>query len=235
MKKTATFTFYDELNELFGRNAGKQITGCDFKGRQSVKHLVESLRIPHTEVGRIIVNEQPVDLSYIVEDQDDVHVYPARGKAGKFLVQFISDNHLGKLSTFLRVLGFDVLYQNDFQDEQLARISNDESRILLTRDRGLLMRRNVNQGYCVRARDPRKQLDEVIKRFELKDEIKPFKRCLRCNSILEHIDKEAVIHRLQPLTKKYYDEFHICTACDQLYWKGSHYEHMEDFLEELLT
>ena len=186
------------------------------------------------EQGKIKVNGKQVDLSYIVEDHDDIQVYPAMGKTGQSPIRFINDNHLGKLSIYLRVLGFDVLYQNDFQDELLARISNDESRILLTRDRGLLMRRNVKLGYCVRARDPRKQLDEVIKRFELIDEIRPFKRCLQCNSLLEPIDKKAVIQRLQPLTKKYYDEFHICPACDQLYWKGSHYEHMENFIDELL-
>jgi uncharacterized protein len=141
------------------------------------------------------------------------------------------DNHLGKLATFLRIMGLDAAYRNDYQDDELAEVASREGRILLTRDRGLLMRKVVSQGYCVRALDPRQQAVEIVRRFDLYGHIRPFRRCLRCNSLLHPVDKQAIIERLEPLTRQYYDEFHICPQCDKIYWKGSHYEHMEKFLE----
>ena len=204
-----------------------------FRGRQSVKHLIEALHGPHTEIGEIRVNGEIVDFSYLVQNGDQVQVLPAEGGLGGARPLFINDNHLGKLATYMRVLGFDALYRNDYQDEELAKIAEQDGRILLTRDRGLLMRREISLGYCVRSREPRRQLVEVLRRYDLFDDIQPFRRCLRCNQALESVDKQAVLHRLQPLTRRYYHEFRICPTCDQIYWKGSHYEHMEDFLKEI--
>ena len=67
---------------------------------------------------------------------------------------------------------------------------------------------------------------EVLQRFDLTKRIIPFHRCVRCNHPLEPVSKEAVLDRLEPLTKQYFDEFQICPACGQIYWKGSHYERM---------
>ena len=232
-RKTARFTFLDELNDFIKDGDVVRSIYCDFRGRQSVKHLIESLHVPHTEVGEIRANDEKVDFNYLVQDRDDVIVFPAKG-IGDASQRFLNDNHLGKLATYLRVLGFDVLYNNQFQDDELAQLSNHDCRILLTRDRGLLMRREVRYGYCVRSRIPREQLIEIVNRFELQESIKPFNRCLRCNHVLEAVDKASIMHRLEPLTKKYYDEFHLCLNCDKVYWKGSHYEHMEKLLNEVL-
>jgi len=125
------------------------------------------------------------------------------------------------------MLGFDCLYQNDYNDPDMADIVQCEERILLTRDRRLLMRKIIRYGYCLRSLDPLEQLTEVIQRFELTGRIQPFHRCLRCNHPLEPVDKEFIISRLEPLTKKHFDEFHLCPACGQIYWKGSHYERMQ--------
>jgi uncharacterized protein with PIN domain len=95
------------------------------------------------------------------------------------------------------------------------------------------MRKSVTDGYCLRSLDSLEQLSEVVKRFDLAQRAVPFHRCLRCNHLLEPISKEAVLDRLEPLTKKYFDEFHICPACGQIYWKGSHYEKMEKLVEEV--
>jgi uncharacterized protein with PIN domain len=133
------------------------------------------------------------------------------------------------------MLGFDTLYQNDYPDEELARISSQEGRILLTRDRGLLKRSAVTHGYCVRETDPREQVREVLQRFDLFGAVKPFRRCMRCNSILQPVAKEAISHRLPPKTRQYYDEFRICRACDQVYWKGSHYQRMQRFIQSVLA
>ena len=70
-------------------------------------------------------------------------------------------------------------------------------------------------------------------RFDLVDSITPFHRCIRCNHPLEPVSKEAVLERLEPLTKQYFDEFQICPACRQIYWKGSHYERMQKLIEQI--
>jgi uncharacterized protein with PIN domain len=131
------------------------------------------------------------------------------------------------------MLGFDTFYHNDYDDATLARISNREGRILLTRDRGLLKRRLVSRGRYVWETDPEAQLVEVIRRFDLLGRIQPFRRCVHCNGVLEPIPKEEILDRLQPKTRLYYDEFRICPDCDHLYWKGSHYQHMERFIRSL--
>ncbi len=131
------------------------------------------------------------------------------------------------------MLGFDCLYENDFDDPDMADIAHAEGRILLTRDRRLLMRKLVEHGYCLRSLDPLEQLTEIIQRFDLTNKIHPFHRCLHCNHILEPVEKEAILDRLEPLTRQYFDEFHICPACGQIYWKGSHYDQMQKVIEEI--
>jgi uncharacterized protein with PIN domain len=139
---------------------------------------------------------------------------------------FVLDSQLGRLARYLRLLGFDSLYRNDYSDAGIARISSEQQRTLLTRDRMLLQRSSITRGYFVRATDPPKQVDEVLKRFDLYNNIKPLSRCIRCNGTLTDVDKVAVIDRLEPKTKRYYNEFRICRDCGQVYWEGSHFRKM---------
>jgi uncharacterized protein with PIN domain len=235
----------EELNNLLPkRNRFKELE-IEFKGRQSVKHIIESLGIPHTEIGFITINENQVDFDYLVQDEDRVIVQPAMPdkdhysgmfNEGKLVIEprFILDNHLGKLATYLRILGFDAIYHNDFQDDELAHNSVDLNRILLTRDRQLLMRKTIRFGYLIRALEPDLQVIEVLNRFNLAGVVKPFNRCLRCNTSLAPVEKETILDRLQPKTKKYFDEFHICPQCERIYWMGSHYECMDRKIADLL-
>jgi uncharacterized protein with PIN domain len=243
--KHAVFLFFDELNNLLPPPHRSTRIPVAFQGNQTVKHLIESLGVPHTEVDTILVNERPVDFSYQVEDQEEIHVFPVFSKPPVTSTQplngssdtqprFILDIHLGKLARYLRMLGFDTWYDNTYDDLQLARLANQYERILLTRDRRLLMRSIVTAGYCIRELDPEGQLVEVIKRFSLAKDIAPFKRCIRCNALLEPVRKEEILDRLQPLTRKFFDEFHICPDCKQIYWKGSHYDRMQLFIQHSL-
>jgi uncharacterized protein with PIN domain len=215
-----------------------------FEQYPSVKHLIESLGVPHTEVGRIVVNGSAVDFHYQVRDGDRIAVRSFSveemqdggipGAGPKFTgARFVLDNHLGKLAVYLRILGFDVLYRNDYQDDELLRIAVEENRILLTRDRRLLMHRALQLGYCVRSLEPRSQAAEVVRRYNLFEHINPFHRCLRCNHPLQPVSKEDVLDRLEPLTRVYYDEFQLCHSCNQLFWKGSHYERMLKLVEDI--
>lgn len=196
-----------------------------FSNHQSVKHLIESLGVPHVEVGRVTVNGEPAELRYRPRTGDRILVQPATGCPTE--PRFLLDNHLGRLAAYLRMLGFDSQYDNKFSDEQMAEIVKSDARILLTRDRRLLMRKVVQFGYCPRSLEPLEQLQEVTCRFNLKVFIKPFHRCLRCNGILQPIEKDAVLDRLEPKTRLYYNEFTLCPDCGQIYWKGSHFDRME--------
>ncbi len=204
----------------------------EFRGRQSVKHLAESLGAPHPEIGRVQVNGRDEATGWITQDGDRVEVHPIENGC-PIEPRFLLDCHLGRLNAHLRMLGFDCSYQNDYDDAMMTGIAQREARILLTRDRRLLMRKVIQHGYCLRSLEPLEQLTEVVQRFDLTDKIQPFHRCLRCNHPLEPVDKEAVIDRLEPLTKLYFDEFHICPACRQIYWKGSHYERMLKLVERI--
>lgn len=210
-----------------------------------MKHAIEALGVPHTEVECILADDRPVDFFYILQEADRLDIYPTI--PAEVLtpvplrpvlpppIRFVADNHLGRLVTYLRLLGFDVLHPKSLDDAELAELSADQSRVLLSRDRRLLMRKIVVYGFCLQSRDPRQQLEDVLERFNLQQAITPWKRCLRCNGQLCRAPKEEIIQRLEPKTKKYYHEFHMCQACQQIYWKGSHYEPLHDFVSEVLA
>jgi uncharacterized protein with PIN domain/sulfur carrier protein ThiS len=232
----AAFRFHAELNDFLQPVQRQQPISLAFSNHQTVKHLIESLGVPHVEVASIQINGQPAGFSRRLADGDQVEVFPF--SAQQRLAQtlngghgFLLDIHLGRLASYLRIMGFDTAYQNDYDDEQLAQICHSQGRILLTRDRRLLMRNLVQRGYCVRALEPRQQVLEVLQRFKLKDQVVPFRRCPRCNTPLEAVSKTEVLDRLEPLTKKHFEEFHICPGCGQIYWKGSHYARMQDFID----
>ena len=240
--KIASFEFFAELLDLLPKRLGGGAFSYEFNGNQSVKHLIEALGIPHTEVGRILVNGSIVSDSYLVHSADQIEVHPARYEqqadeapiASQLDFCFVLDNHLGKLAAYLRMLGLDSAYSNDYQDEQLVEIAIRDDRILLTRDRRLLMRKQVRAGYCIRSLEPVDQLKEVVRRFGLQRVVKPFRRCLRCNAVLEDVFKEKVLDRLEPLTRQYYETFSICPACQQIYWQGSHFIRMQQLIQEVL-
>jgi uncharacterized protein with PIN domain len=228
----ATFTFIDELNDFLPHYRKGKTFSLEFAPHQNLKHMLESLGVPHTDFGHLLVDGEPAEPGSLLWEGAQVTIYPAdtplQGEAC-----FILDNHLGQLATYLRMLGFDSLYRNDYQDEELAEVAVDQGRILLTRDRRLLMRKVIRLGYCIHQSNPKKQVAEVLRRFKLFEQIKPFQRCLKCNTPLQSVPKQQIIDRLEPLTKKYYEEFRICPACDQIYWKGSHFEHMLQMIDEM--
>jgi len=239
------FRFYAELNDFLPPERRMRSFPHRVLLGASVKDLIESLGVPHTEVDLILVNRVPVGLTYVVGDGDCISVYPAftaldvssllqlRPPLQEF--RFVVDTHLGRLATYLRMLGFDAIYEVDCDDRELSRISARDNRIVLTRDRGLLKRGEVTYGYFVRATEPRRQLVEVLRQFNLFCAVSLFQRCLRCNVLLQPVAKESVRHRLAPRTAQHYDEFRICPGCQRLYWAGSHYEHMQRFIERILA
>lgn len=230
--KVAYFNIEEKLHWLLPQDKRRENFDYPFNGPQSVKHLIESVGIPHTEIGEIRADGESIGLGYLVRDGERIDV-KAVEPAGEQTSEprFVIDGHLGRLASYLRMLGLDSLYRNDYEDRELVHIGVGEDRILLTRDRRLLMHKNIEIGQLLRSLEPEKQFREVIQRHRLKKWIKPFQRCIRCNSPLEPVRKEDVVENLQPLTRLYFEEFHICPACKQIYWKGSHYDRMQKIIE----
>lgn len=209
--------------------------------RASIKDVIESLGVLHTEVGRLRANGTDVDFNYIVQDNDLFEVFPPTPPIDVFTptilrpnplpaIRFVADVNVGKLASLLRMAGFDTAHHNNLHDAEIAEIAHNEKRIVLTKDTHLLKRKIVEYGHLIREVIPINQLREVIHLFGLNGKIKPFSRCLKCNGFLEPVAKENILHRLLPLTKKYYNTFHRCPQCDRIYWPGSHKEKMRKYL-----
>jgi uncharacterized protein with PIN domain/sulfur carrier protein ThiS len=233
----ARLRFYAELNDFLPSEHRFREFERSFGTGTTVKDLIESTGVPHTEVDLVVVNGRSLDFSRLVRDGDRISVYPTfesfdispalKVRAEPLRrTRFVLDVHLGKLARHLRLLGFDALYERDRSDPELAEISAREQRILLTRDVGLLKRRIVTHGYFVRERDPKAQLAEVVARLDLARSIRPFTRCLNCNGELIPIDKQEIVDRLEARTRRHFDEFWICRRCENVYWKGSHYDRL---------
>jgi uncharacterized protein with PIN domain len=146
---------------------------------------------------------------------------------------FVLDVHLGKLARLLRLLGFDAVYRNDYDDREVVEIGVSQHRVILTRDRRLLFHRVITHGYFVRATDPMAQVREVVDRFDLRGEVRTFHRCMACNGVIRPVPKSQIEHRLEPLTRTYHTEFAQCGDCERVYWKGSHYERLTERLAVL--
>jgi len=235
MPHIAYFRFYEELNDFLPLERRKIRFSYAFDKNPSVKDAIEALGVPHTEVDLILVNGRPVGFEHHLTDNDDVSVYPAfesieitplvrlREKPLR-IPKFVCDVHLGKLSRLLRLLGFDTLYRNDYTDQAIVAVALEQGRCVLTRDRGILKRKAITHGYCLRSTIPAEQAREVVRRFDLKGHAKPFARCVECNGIVARVDKQAVLHDLPPKTRECYDEFYKCDSCGKIYWQGSHFD-----------
>jgi uncharacterized protein with PIN domain len=241
-KKFANFRFYEELNDFLAKDRRKVSFKYCFTGDPSVKDVIEMIGVPHGEIDLILVNGQPVGFDYRLADQDNVSVYPMfeaidissvshylRPKPLR-VIQFILDVHLGKLTKYLRICGFDCLFEN-LPDSEIVELSLQEKRIILTKDRGLLKNKRVTHSYWIRSDDPLEQLLEVFNRFDLKNKIEFLVRCLVCNSRLQEIAKEEVKDKVPSNTLLYYDKFLLCPHCKKIYWEGSHFQNMTRLLE----
>jgi uncharacterized protein with PIN domain/sulfur carrier protein ThiS len=232
---------YGELNDFLPVAWRQEALDCPLHGPASIKDFLESLGIPHPEIDVIVVNGEPVDFGHAVLDGDRVAVYPRfhsfdvdplrAGPASDPEPRFVADVHLGRLTAYLRFAGFDTLYRNDYSDHELVAVSAEEARTLLTRDVGVLKHRLVSRGCFVRAIEPARQLVEVLRRFDLVDRASPFTRCVRCNSLLHQVPKDRIDHLLPPRTREHYRDFSQCPTCGRIFWRGSHHERMQRFLQ----
>jgi uncharacterized protein with PIN domain len=242
------FRFYEELGDFLPPDCRKRSFIHQFQGTPAVKDRIEALGVPHTEVDLILVDGQSVDFMHKLWGGERVAVYPVfecfeLGAGSRLRPQplreprFVLDVHLGRLAAYLRLLGFDCLYRNDYGDEELLSISRDQHRILLSRDTGLLKRAALTHGAFLHATDPRRQLREVCGRFQLDGRIAPFTRCARCNGAVEPLDAQSpgpsTISPSKQTMAQHGGSFSQCQGCGQLYWPGSHLARLRQRLAEV--
>src|SRR5262245_61130384 len=140
--------------------------------------------------------------------------------------RFIADVMVGRLARWLRIAGFDVLYSNAFEDDEIIAISRRDQRVILTRDRGLEARVEPREVILIQDDDYELQLKQVLELFP-RQTGQLFSRFPECNGELIAVDKETVFERIPPYVYLTQDEFARCTQCDRVYWHGTHAGAME--------
>ncbi len=241
----ATVRFYGELNDFLDPpQRGRDIL-IVFQGAPAIRNPIESMGVPHVEVALILANGRAVDLSYRVADHDRISVYPAfrrldlpKADGGEeedgAEVRFAVDIHLRKLARLLRLLGVDAAWCDATAEKERLRCLTAKGRTLLTRNRQLLMRRDIERGYWIRSSDPREQAREVMRRFDLLRRRSPAARCIACNGTLRPVAKDDVIERIPPKTAMWLDAYRECTNCGKLYWEGTHWQRLRAEVRSIL-
>ncbi|ELS56058.1 Mut7-C RNAse domain-containing protein [Streptomyces viridochromogenes] len=217
-----------------GRRAGASAVTTD--GVSTLGHVVESLGVPLTEVGALVVDGREVPVSHVPSAGESVSVRPVERpqRVPGAPLRFLLDVHLGTLARRLRLLGVDTAYEStDIGDPALAARSAAEQRVMLSRDRGLLRRRELWAGAFVYSTRPDEQLRDVLDRF--RPELRPWTRCTACNGLLKEASKEEVADQLEGGTQRTYDVFARCTECGRAYWKGAHHEQLVAIVERALA
>ncbi|CAM5705714.1 Mut7-C ubiquitin/RNAse domain-containing protein OS=Streptomyces violarus OX=67380 GN=FHS41_002576 PE=4 SV=1 [Streptomyces violarus] len=216
------------------RRAGALRAATD--GVSSLGHVVESLGVPLTEVGALLVDGREVPVSHVPAAGESVTVRtvarPQRVPGAP--LRFLLDVHLGTLARRLRLLGVDTAYEStDIGDPALAARSAAEQRVMLSRNRGLLRRRELWAGAFVYSTRPQEQLRDVLDRFQ--PDLRPWTRCTACNGLLRKATKDEVADQLKHGTHATYDVFAQCTECGRAYWKGAHHEQLEAIVERAVA
>ncbi|MFH1296112.1 MAG: Mut7-C RNAse domain-containing protein [Bacteroidota bacterium] len=230
---SADIRFYEELNDFLPQIKRKVSCQVYFRGHPSIKHVIESERVPHTEVDLILINGRSVSFAEKVQNADIISVYPVFESFDISLVsklrpeplrnpRFILDVHLGKLTRYMRMLGFDSCFSPDYTDRELVGISLSQNRTVLTRDRQLLMKKELERGYWIRSDHIIEQVKEVMRRFDLARLVHRYSRCTQCNGTLSRVDASIAHGRFPDHDFSPDLHFSQCDTCKHIYWRGSH-------------
>jgi len=151
--------------------------------------------------------------------------------------RFIVDTNVGKLARWLRILGYDTLFINEIDDKELIAIGLKEKRVLLTKDTQLMLRRVVTSGrlkaLLIEDDNPKDQLRQVVRTMKL-DQERKFTLCLECNEPLVPRSKDEVQDLVPPYVFKTQSHYFQCPACHRIYWRGTHWQRMNQELKMLM-
>lgn len=245
-QKAPLILFIDQDLRFFLHKAFRTAEFLEYglKNRKtSIKDVIESIGIPHTEAGSIIHHRKQVGFGFHVQQGHHFRIEAIKPPLDVFSssllrpeplteIKFMVDLNAGRLAKLLRMAGMDTAYDPDLSDLEIAEKACNEKRILLTRDTNLLKRKHLEFAKYVKSIHPEDQLREVVDFFDLGRFLKPLTRCSMCNGLLEKTEKKNIVHRLQPKTILYYDDFLICSSCDRIYWSGSHLEGIMGLLKK---
>lgn len=245
-KNTLYLIFHGHTRDLVRLPLQEGMLQYLLERRAAIKDIIEAAGVPHTEVGSIVCAAQELTFHFIPIGGERIDIYPFTNAipvtratllrpepfAG---LRFLVDSNVAKLARNLRMAGIDAASVPDTGLVEIASLANSEKRIVLTRNRELLRIRTITFGQLLRSENPLQQLAEVVQRYGLQGSIRPFSRCLQCNTVLNPVAKEQVLDLLEPLTKKYYDDFKQCGSCKRIYWRGSHHERMTGMISAATT
>ncbi len=237
--------FHGNLFELLSKKLKSSEVGYSLNRRATIKDIIESLGIPHTEVGKIEKGEEQLTFHHIGVAGEPYHIYPftcdtpvLRPTILRPLpfssISFIADDTVGKLRRNMRMAGLDTSAAPLKPLTEIAASATQQQRILITRNRDLLKCKDVIFGQLVRSGDHVIQLREVFCRYTFAERPIPFSRCLECNIFLLDAQKKDILDELQPLTRKYYFSFKKCPGCTRIFWHGSHLEKMRGIVNSVL-
>ncbi len=243
-RPSALFRFYEELNDFLPETRRKCDFALEIDRARSVKDAIEACGVPHPEVDLILVDGASVDFAHVLRGGERVSVYPMFESLDITPVlrlrprplrdpRFVADGHLRSLARHLRMAGFDTLWDNAWDDDRIVATSLAEKRTILTRDKGMLRRKEVERGYFVRETRSEPQLREVVHALQLESILAPFIRCRECNALLEDAPRESVVDRLPPKVRGHYERFKRCPGCGRIYWEGTHYARMKAIVDRL--
>jgi len=243
-RPVATLRFYEELNDFLPEPQRKRDLAVEIDRSRSVKDAIESAGIPHPEVDLIVVDGKSVGFDHPLRGGERVAVYPMFEALDIAPIvrlrprplrdpRFVADGHLGKLARHLRMAGFDTLCESGWDDDRIVELAAAQKRTILTRDKGMLRRSEVERGYFVRATQSEEQLREIIRALQLEGLLAPFTRCRECNAVLEDVARESVVERIPPKVRDLYDRYKRCPGCERIYWEGSHFARMKGLIDSL--
>jgi len=243
-RHTAVVRLYAELNDCLPKAQRQRDLEIPLPTPPDVRTLLTKLGLSPDAVELVLINGASSSLEYPVRGGDRVSLYPTfeafdvnpllqLRDAPLRRIAFVADAHLGRLARYLRLLGFDTLFDNDPGDEALARVSVEEGRVLLSRDRALLRRPAITHGLWVPTVRPREQLRYVLERLDLFRLLRPFTRCTVCNGSLAVADKRTLGDEVPSRVRAAFADFWRCSDCGRVYWEGSHYERLSHFVEQM--
>ncbi|WP_426400132.1 Mut7-C RNAse domain-containing protein [Ralstonia sp. R-29] len=201
----------------------------------TLKHAIEALGVPHTEVGRVLVDGEPAPVERMLPPNGHIAVAGVEPAWPAAPLHFLCDAHLGATARLLRMAGFDTAYDNNYADAAIEALAQAEDWIVLSRDRELLKRRGIRRGAFIRAREPQGQMREIVMRFRLAEGAKPFSRCLECNVPLRMLSVEEAAASVPPRVRERQHMFSTCDVCRRVYWPGSHWSRMRSVLDAMLA
>lgn len=149
--------------------------------------------------------------------------------------KFIVDRNVGKLTGWLRLMGYDARFFDGSDDAELVAVAGAEGRVILSRDTQIMKRRLITSGQIkavlIESDQPEQQIRQVVDTLALDSHFRPFTICLECNQPLVEREKDEVKELVPPYVFKTQDQFMQCPSCQRIYWRGTHWRAMTKKLE----